>query len=172
MQALIAPLLAGGAGAAATGAAAAGTAAAAASPFATLATAFQVASPVLGGIGAYKSGKAAQQQAEANAFIGETRARQTDTVARQGLDSELGEMRAALGANQQRPGVGTNEVFRELRKVRGRERRIGVGADRQVARDYGAAARAQTPGLSLLGGIAGAGQPLYDLYQLRKNRTP
>ncbi len=125
---------------------------------------------ILGGIGGRAQAKAQKQQAEINAYIGKTRAIQTDTAARESLSAELSNFRTVMAANSQRAGVGTDEVMQELRDVRNRERRVDVanrnqeaGAYRMQAAAYGAQGRA-----AMLGGIVGAGPSLFDLYQLRR----
>lgn len=122
------------------------------------------------GLAGYSQAKGEQERAEINAYIGRTRALQTDTTSRQTLEDDLGSLRAALGANQQRPGVGTLEVMRELREVKNRDRRINVGNQRAAAADWrlaGANAGAKATG-ALVGGALGAGGDLYDLYQYKR----
>lgn len=135
----------------------------------SLGLAAKVAGPVFSGFQALQQGKAEQDQAEINSFIGRTRALQTDTTSRQGLEDELGTMRAALGANSQSPGVGTLEVARDLRQVRNRERRINVGARMAEAHDFrrqGQMARSRGMG-GFIGGAIQAGPSMFDLYQYR-----
>lgn len=129
------------------------------------------ASSVATGIAGYQAAKGEQERAKINAYIGRTRALQTDVSARQGLESELGSMRAVMGANQQRPGVGTMAMINELREVRGRERRINVGNRMSEAADWKlAASNAGTAARgALVGGFIKAGPSLFDLYQY--NRT-
>jgi len=121
------------------------------------------------GMSASGQAKAQQEQAQINAYIARTRALQTDTDAKKGLDSELGEFRSALGANQQAPGVGTLEILRELRDVRGRERRISVGNRMSEAADFRMTANAAgSRGRSaMLGGFINAGPSLFSLYEAR-----
>jgi len=157
MQAVI-PLLAG------SGAVAAGTAAT------TAATMFSAAAPILGGIGAASAAAGQKQDAKINAFIGKTRAIQTDTTAREGLNSELATIRSTLSANGQGMNVGTNELFKELRGVRGRERRIEFGNEMANSAAYSRQAAAIKPGMELAGGLLKAGPSLFDLYELRKQR--
>lgn len=125
---------------------------------------------ILGGIGARNEAKAQQEQAEINAYIGKTRAIQTDTAARESLSSELANFRTVMATNQQKAGVGTYEVMQELRDVRNRERRVEVAnrnqeasAYKMQAKAYGAAGRA-----AMVGGFVNAWQPLYDIYDERK----
>ena len=125
---------------------------------------------LFGGVSAYQGAQATKEGAEINAFIGRTRAIQTDTAAREGLSSELASMRAAFAASGQRPGVGTAEVMRELRRVRGRERRVEVGNRMQdasglkmAAANAGMEARA-----GLVGGFLKAGPSIFDLYDYYK----
>lgn len=122
-----------------------------------------------GGALAYSSAKGQQEQAKVNAYIGRTRALQTDTVERQNLESDLGTLRTSLAANEMRPGVGTLEVVNALRKVKDRERRINVGNRMAEAADWrmraGNAGSAATGGL--FSGFINAGPSLFDLYQYR-----
>lgn len=135
-----------------------------------IASAMSAAAPIAQGIAGYQEAKGQQEQAKINASIARTRAMQTDTVARQGLNEELATLRSTLGANQQRQNVGTSEIFAELRKVRGRDRRIEFNNEMQAGADYrlagrnaGTAARG-----ALLGGFAKAGPSLFDMYEQRK----
>lgn len=156
MQALLAPVLAAGGAAATT---------------ATTATlALQAGSAILGGVASAQQASAQKEQAKINSYIGRTRAIQTDVSARQGLESELGTMRAALAANGQRQNVGTAEVFKELKSTRARERRIEFGNQMQTAADYSAEARAINPSMSIIGGALKAGPSLFDLYELKRRR--
>lgn len=155
MQALIAPAMMAAGGAA---------------PIAYIA---QAGSALAGGLGAMASGKAEERQAKINSFIGRTRAIQTDVNAREGLTSEMGSMRAALAANGQRATVGTEEMFRELRRVRGRDRRIEFGNRMQEASAYNMQAKSagQEGRLGLLGGFIKAAPSIFDLQEWRtKNR--
>lgn len=130
----------------------------------------QAAGSVLGGIGGRAQAKAQQQQAEINAYIGKTRAIQTDTAARESLSSELANFRTVMATNQQKAGVGTYEVMQELRDVRNRERRVEVANRNQEASAYkmqAASYKAQGRA-AMIGGVVGALPSLYDLYQLRK----
>ena len=126
----------------------------------------QAASGVMSGIAGFQGARAEQQHARINSYIARTRALQTDTTARQGLEDELGAMRAALAGGGQRMGAGTMEIVNELRQVRGRERRIEVGNNRAEAADWrmrGRNARAAAP-WALMGGIARAGPSMFDLF--------
>jgi hypothetical protein len=135
MQAALAPLLAAAGGAA------------------PLAYGLQAASAVAGGLSTFAGAKAAQNEAKINSFIGRTRAIQTDVTAREGLESELGTLRASFAANDQRPTVGTAEVFNELRRVRGRDRRVEFGNRMQEANAY--ARQAKGYGGQAMQGLAG-----------------
>lgn len=125
------------------------------------------ASAGLGAIGTMQGAKAEKAQAERNAFIGRTRALQTDIAARDGLNDELATMRATLGSNGQ-PG-GAFELMRALRQTRGRERRIEVGNRMQEASDWrmqGKNALSQGRWKAATQ-LASAGPSMFDLYQLR-----
>lgn len=128
---------------------------------------FQAGSAALGAVGTMSAAKAEKAQAEKNAFIGRTRAMQTDIAAREGLNDELATMRATLGSNGQ-PG-GAFELMRALRQTRGRERRIEVGNRMQEAADW------RMQGKNALSSgkwkaasqVVSAGPSMFDLYQLR-----
>ena len=130
----------------------------------------KAAAPIAQGIAGFGAATGQQERDEINSYIGRTRALQTDTTARQGLESELGTLRAAMGANQQRPGVGTNEMVQELRATRSRERRIQVGNRMAESADWrmqGKNAGAGATG-ALIGGSLKAGPSLFDLHQYYK----
>ena len=138
-----------------------------------LALGAQAGSSVLGGLGARADAKAQQQQATINAYIGKTRAIQTDTAAREGLSAELANFRTVMATNAQKAGVGTFEVQQDLRDVRSRERRVDVAnrnqeasAYRMQAAAYGAQGRA-----AMIGGFAKAAPSLFDMYQLRRQQN-
>lgn len=152
MQALIAPLVA----------AAGGTS--------VIATALPAVSAIAGGISTMQEGKAAEEQNRINAHIGKTRAIQTDVQAREGLNAELGSLRAAFAANGQRPTVGTEAVFNEMRRVRGRERRVEFGNRMAEAASFNMAAQsARSQGrMGLLGGIIKAAPSIFDVYEMKK----
>lgn len=151
--AFLAPLVASGTGAA------------------TAATAMQVVGGLASTAATMAQAGAAKRQAENNAFIGRTRALQTDASARSGLESELGTMRAIMGANNQGMNVGTFEMFRGLRANRDRERSVAYANQMQEAAGFRAQARAAgtSQALALPVGLARTGQSIFDLYQLRKN---
>jgi len=164
MQALLAPILAGGAGAAAAGAGAATAAA-----ITPMTLALGAAGPIFSGMSAMQQAKSAKEQAQVNSFIGVTRARQTDTAAREGLNSELSNVRAVLSANGQRPNVGTMGIFDELRASRETARRVGFNNEMQGAAGYKAQAGSIKPGMGLASGLIKAGPSLFDLYQWGKS---
>lgn len=120
-----------------------------------------------GAIGTMQAAKADKAQAERNAFIGRTRALQSDTSARQGLNDELSTMRATLAANGQ--GGGALEIMRALRETRGRERRVEYGNRMQEASDWQMQGRnAMARGRAkALGQIPDFGLSLFKLSQLR-----
>jgi hypothetical protein len=124
---------------------------------------------ILGGLGGRAEAKAQAQQAKINAYIGKTRAIQTDTAAREGLSSELANFRTVMAANAQKAGVGTLEVQQDIRDVRNRERRVDVANRNQESSSYKMQAAAYNAAgrNAMIGGIVRAGPALYDLYQLR-----
>lgn len=129
--------------------------------------ALQAASAGLGAMGTMQGAKAEKAQAERNAFIGRTRALQTDTAAREGLNDELATMRATLASNGQAGGA--FELMRALRDTRGRERRVEVGNRMQEASDWrmqgkNALAQGRSKALSQ---VASAGPSLFKIYAMR-----
>lgn len=122
-------------------------------------------------IAGYQQAKGEQERANINSFIGRTRAVQESTASREGLESEMGSMRAAFGANQQRPGVGTLEVVNELRRVRDRERRIGVGNRNSEAADWQLQGRnaGRSASGALFTGALKTGPSLFDLYDYKRS---
>lgn len=136
----------------------------------TAALGLKAATGIFSGLSSYRKAQGLKQDAEANAFIGRTRAIQTDTDARQGLDSELGEIRSALAANGQPQNVGTLEIMKDLRSTRDRERRINFANRMQESRSFSQQAQGygQQARLGLVTNFARSGQSLFDLYQSRK----
>lgn len=128
----------------------------------------QAGAAVFAGLSGRAEAKEEQRRAEINGEIARTRALQTDTTARQGMESELSTIRAALGANNQRGNVGTLSLIDELRGVRNRERRIEVGNRMSEAADFdmagkNAASRGQA---RLFGGFLKAGPSLFNLHTI------
>ena len=135
----------------------------------TASFALKAGSAAASGLAGFGQAKAEKKQAEINAFIGRTRAIQTDAEARNGLNSELGSMRNVMGANQQKAGVGTFDMMQELRDIRGRERRINVGnrnSEAASSRMQAKAAGGRAMG-SLIGGAIKAGPSLFTLYDYK-----
>jgi hypothetical protein len=134
----------------------------------TMALGSKAATAAFTGLSGRSQARAEQKQAQQNAFIGRTRAIQTDTVARANLDSELGTFRANAAA-MGRPGVGVLEMMREITSVRDRERRIEVGNRMQESRDYAQEGRnARVRGrTAMASGVLQAAPSLFDLYEYR-----
>lgn len=165
MQAALAPLLA------APAAAGAGAAAAGSSMLLTnLALGSAALAPVFTGLAGRAQAKGEEMRARANAEIGRTRAAQTDTTARQDLNSELATLRTTLATNAQPMNTGTAAIFNELRRTRSRERRITTGNEMRGAADWSmAASNARAGGRNaLLGGFIQAAPSMFDLAQTRR----
>lgn len=165
MQAALAPLLVGSlAPTAAVGA----TAATGALTSAALLS--SVAAPIFQGFAARGQAKGEEMRARANAEIGRTRAAQTDSMARTDLNSELSTLRTTLATNAQPMNTGTAAIFNELRRTRGRERRITTGNEMRGAADWSmAASNARAAGgNALLGGFIQAAPSMFDLAQTRR----
>ena len=144
--------------------------AAAAGGTATLATALPAISAIAGGMSTMAEAKSVKEQNKVNAYIGRTRAMQTDVAAREGMSAELGTLRATFAANGQRPTVGTEAVFNELRRVRGRDRRIEFGNRMQEASSYNMAAKsaASQGRAGLIGGFIKAAPSVFDVLEMKK----
>lgn len=129
----------------------------------------KAAIPITQGIMGAAQAKSQKERAEANAYIGRTRAIQTDASARFGLSDELSTMRNAFGGAGQAPGVGTLEIMRELRRTRDSERRVNYGNRMSEAADYRAQARGYggAATASMLGGFIKAGPSLFDIYDYK-----
>lgn len=126
---------------------------------------------VMGAAGAMSGAKAEKAQAERNAYIGRTRAIQTNASSREGLNDEMATMRATLAANGQ--GGGAFELMQALRRTREGERRIEVGNRNREASDWrmqgrNAMARGRAGAMSSL---FSAAPSMFDLYQLRTGGT-
>ncbi len=131
-----------------------------------LALGAQAATGILGGMQAKADAEAQKQQAEINSYIGRTRAMQTDVSARDGLNLEMAEMRAAIATAGEKANTGTLAIFNGMRKARGRDRRIEYGNDMAVSADYRNQANSINPNMALLGGVMKAAPSIYDMYQL------
>lgn len=135
-----------------------------------LAPMFQAGTSILGGMAGNAQAQGEKQRAENNAYIGQTRAIQTSASSAESLNSELATLRSTFAANGQRPSVGNDAIFSELRRVRARETRVNVGNDMSASYDWNRqaknAGRAGTA--AMFGGIAGAGTSIFDLYNRGK----
>jgi hypothetical protein len=138
-------------------------------PVTTAALVSKAGSSIFGGLAGNAQAQAEQKQAKINAYIGRTRALQTDAAAREGMNAELGSMRAAFASAGEPLNLGTAAIMDELRRVRGNERRVAVSNENQNAGDWNryAAAAGQKAQASLLGGFVGSGQSLFSLWQTR-----
>ncbi len=134
------------------------------------ALAAQAAAPVFEGLAGNAQARAEQKQAQVNAFIGKTRAIQTEAAAREGMNSELATMRAAFASAGERLNVGTAAITDELRKVRTRERRTAVANELIGASDWSryAASAGQKANMSVLGGVIGGAPSAFNLYTAMK----
>jgi hypothetical protein len=134
-----------------------------------LTTALPGIAAIAGGMGENAEAKAMEEQAKINAYIGRTRAGQADVSARESLNSELGTLRATFAANGQRPTVGTEAIFNELRNVRARDRRIEFGNRQQEAASYDMQAKNyKSKGkFGLLGGVIKAAPSVFDVMSMK-----
>tara|TARA_R110000868_G_scaffold237132_9_gene491605 strand:- start:17527 stop:17952 length:426 start_codon:yes stop_codon:yes gene_type:complete len=135
---------------------------------ATAAVALKAGSAIGGAFASRSQGIQEQKNANLNAFIGRTRALQTDTAARQSLSSELASARNAFAANGDNPSVGTFGILNEIRTAGDRNRRIAVGNEKSAANDYtqaGINARAKGQ-RGFVSGLAKAGPSLFQIASL------
>ena len=139
-------------------------------PVTTVALAAKAGGSIFEGLAGGAQARAEQKQAKINAYIGRTRALQTDAAAREGMNSELATMRAAFASAGERLNVGTAAIMDELRRVRGNERRTAVANENQTASDWNryAASAGQKAQASVLGGFIGAAPSMFDLWQTGK----
>jgi hypothetical protein len=135
--------------------------------------ALQAGTGLLEGMAGRRAAMAEKQRADNNAFIGRTRAIQTDTALRDDLNSELATMRTVMATNNQRPNVGTFEIMKELRDTRSRERRIAYGNEMMGVYDQQMASRnAKDAGrAAMIGGLTKAANPLMQLYEYKRGPT-
>ena len=142
-------------------------------PLVPLTIAMQGASSIAGWMAARAKAKGERQMAENNAFISETRARQTAAGAGDQLNSEMATFKATLAANGQGLNGGTLPFLRELARTRGREARIGVANERQTGADWRMQGRtAMSEGrAAMIQGVLGAGPSLFRLNEYRKGPT-
>lgn len=138
-----------------------------------IATGLQAGTSILGGMAGKAEAQGEVQRANTNAYIARTRAIQTGAAATADLNDEMATMRATMASNGEIPGVGSFEIMRKLGETRLRERRIAVGNEKQVARDWDTQAKnSKAKGNAALAlGIGGAAQPMFDLYQLSKKKA-
>ena len=137
-------------------------------PVTTAALASKAGGSIFEGLAGGAQARAEKKQAQINAYIGKTRALQTDAAAREGMNSELATMRTAFASAGEPLNLGTSAIMNELRRVRGNERRTAVANEYQSVGDwkrYGASA-GQKGAASVLGGFIGAGPSMFDLSQL------
>lgn len=139
-------------------------------PVTTVALGAKAAGSIFKGLAERSQARAEQKNAQINAYIGRTRALQTDAAAREGMNSELATMRAAFASAGERLNVGTAAIMDELRRVRGNERRIAVSNEMQGASDWNryAASAGQKAKASTAAGFIGAAPSLFDLWQVGK----
>lgn len=128
-----------------------------------LALAFQGGSAILGGIASAQQQRAMREQERVNAEWGKIRANQSDTAARQGIEGDIASARAVFNANDAGMNTGTLGVLEEIRRVRGRDRRINTANHMRESYDASRRAASYRPGLAMLGGIMKAGPSLFEL---------
>lgn len=130
-----------------------------------------VAQGVAGGAkaaGAMGQARAERRNAQANAYIAETRAMQTGTDAAAGLSDELASLRTTMAANGQEGGM---EFWREINRIRRREARIAVSNERQLAADYRTQGRnAMAQGrVNAIGGLSQMARAGFSIWDYKTN---
>lgn len=130
----------------------------------SLALGAQAAGPIFGAFNTMSQMSSLRAQERQNVEIAKTRADQTDTAARSGLESDLSSFRATFSANDARPSVATLGILNSVREMRERDRRIALSNER--LRQSSAAARASSyrPGIALANGIARAAPSIFQFY--------
>lgn len=131
-------------------------------------TLLSVGTKLASGMAGMAAAQGEKLRADINAYIGETRAIQTNTVAMQNLESELSTVRNVFATNGQRMTSDSFGLLQDVRTVRNREKRISVGNERRRAMDQriaGQNAQARGTG-ALIRGIGGALPSIFDLAQL------
>ncbi|MDB6151470.1 MAG: hypothetical protein JWQ44_2918 [Chthoniobacter sp.] len=136
----------------------------------TTALVMQGGTAIMGGMAGNAQAQGEKQRAEANAYIGKTRAINTTASSAESLNDELATLRATFAANGQRPSVGNNAIFDKLYQVRSREGRIAAGNDMSASYDW--QRQAQNAGRagfgSIVGGFGQAAPSIFDLYSRLK----
>jgi hypothetical protein len=125
---------------------------------------------IAGGIADYQSAAAAKQQAQINAYIGKTRAIQTDGQARETLNRNLGSLRAGLASAGQGVNLGSAFLFDSYRKASSDQRSIDYGNAMSQSLTYKSQARTIHPGMAFLAGAGQAAPSLFGLYDSLKGK--
>lgn len=125
--------------------------------------ALSAGSQIASGIAQSQQQRAMRDQERINAEWGKIRADQSDTAARVGIEDDISAARAAFSANDAGMNTGTLGVLQEIRRVRGRDRRIETGNMNRQANDATRRANSYRPGLAMLGGFMRAGPSLFEL---------
>lgn len=128
-----------------------------------LGLALSAGSQIMGGIASAQQQSAMRDQERINAEWGRIRADQSDAAARVGIEDDVSAARATFNANDAGMNTGTLGVLNEIRRVRGRDRRIETGNMNRQANDATRRANSYRPGLAMLGGFMNAGPSLFEL---------
>ena len=125
-------------------------------------------SAIMKGMAGASQARAEQEREEINAYIGKTRAMQTQTAGRDSLEQEVSSIRSVLGANGQGGDSAAFDLIQRVRDIRRGENRVrfsaemaGVADHRMAAANAGNAATA-----SMLSGFANALPSLFDFAAL------
>lgn len=136
----------------------------------TMALGAQAIGKIAGGVGDYQNAKLQKQQAEDNAYIGRTRAMQTDAISRETLNRDLGSIRAGLASSGQGVNLGSGALMDAYRTASSQQRAISYGNAMTQSYQYQQQANGIHPGLSLISGFAGAAPSMFSLFDAGKTK--
>lgn len=147
MQAALAPIIGGSAAGASS-----------------LALGAQALGPIFGAFNTFGQMRDMRAQEAANLEIAKTRADQTDTAARVGLEDDISSYRAALSANDAGASVATLGILNGVRQAKERERRIMLSNERIRQGDAQRRRDSYRPGMALARGFAQSSPSLFQFY--------
>lgn len=125
-------------------------------------------SAIMQGMAGASQARAEQKREEINAYIGKTRAMQTQTAGRDSLEQEVSSMRSVLGANGQGGDSAAFDLIQRVRDIRRGETRTRFGAEMAGVADHqmAAANAGQRATGAMLAGFGNALPSLFDFAAL------
>lgn len=125
-------------------------------------------SAIMQGVAQSQQHRAEAEREEVNAYIGKTRALQTQVAGRDSLEQEVSSMRSVLGANGQGGDSAGFDLIQRVRDVRRGENRIRFSNEMSGVYDHQMAADNQRTAATgaLIGGFGRALPSLFDYAQL------